>query len=108
MALARIVYTMTDRFPKHELYGITSQIRRAAVSVPSNVAEGAARSSQKEFANFINIARGSLSELETQMLLAKDLGYVANLETELSVIDHVARLLTGLHQKLAGKETLRS
>jgi len=75
MLLAKEAYLLTKSFPKEELYGITSQIRRASVSVPSNIAEGAARSSDKEFIQFLYISLGSLSELETQILLSRDLGY---------------------------------
>jgi len=73
MTLVSGVYQITRSFPKEELYGLTSQMRRAAVSIPSNLAEGAARTGQKEFAQFLSIAKGSLSELETQLLIAADL-----------------------------------
>jgi four helix bundle protein len=76
MLLAKEVYLLTKDFPKEELYGITSQIRRASVSVPSNIAEGAARSNDKEFIQFLYISLGSLSELETQILLARDLEFI--------------------------------
>jgi four helix bundle protein len=70
------VYRETQSFPKVELYGLTNQIRRAAVSVPSNIAEGKGRSSDREFALFLRYARGSLLELETQLLIAGELGYL--------------------------------
>jgi four helix bundle protein len=70
------VYRETQSFPKVELYGLTNQIRRAAVSVPSNIAEGKGRSSDREFALFLRHARGSLLELETQLLIAGELGYL--------------------------------
>lgn len=69
------VYTITSRFPKSELYGLTSQARRAAISIPSNIAEGASRRTKKEFLQFFYIANGSLSELDTQLELAKGLGF---------------------------------
>ena len=77
MKLAREVYRGTGSFPKHELYGLTQQIRRAAVSVPSNVAEGKGRHSDKEFAHFLFNARGSLLELQTQLILAEELEYLS-------------------------------
>lgn len=77
MALAEAVYKTTRTFPKEEVYGLTSQIRRAVVSIPSNIAEGAARASAKEFMQFLLIARGSAAELETQLLLAGKLGYLS-------------------------------
>jgi four helix bundle protein len=78
MALVRAVYALTRGFPAEETYGLVLQLRRAAVSIPSNLAEGAGRDGRKEFVRFLSIARGSLSELETQLLIAADLGYVAN------------------------------
>ena len=76
MDLAIEVYRATETFPSQEIYGLTSQIRRAVVSVPSNIAEGAARQTKKEFSNFLHIAQGSLSELDTQIELARRLGYL--------------------------------
>ncbi len=75
IALVEAVYKATSEFPASELYGLTSQMRRAAVSVPSNIAEGAARQGEKEFIQFLYIALGSLSELETQGIIAQRLGY---------------------------------
>ncbi|MGH8616817.1 MAG: four helix bundle protein [Burkholderiales bacterium] len=98
--LVRNIYTLTQSFPREEVFGLTSKMRRAAVSVPSNIAEGAARTSRKEFAQFLNIARGSLSELETQLLIASDLGYIESKAPVFDTIDHVSRLLTGLHKSL--------
>ncbi|MBZ5627783.1 MAG: four helix bundle protein [Acidobacteriia bacterium] len=74
--LVTFVYRLTKQFPKEEIYGLTSQIRRAAVSVPSNIAEGQGRLSKKDFRHFLGQARGSLLELETQLLIASNLGYM--------------------------------
>jgi len=101
MRLARAIYEITRGFPRDEMYGLTAQMRRAAVSVPSNLAEGAARPGRKEFAQFLGIAKGSLSELETQLLLAADLGYISREHDVFSLAEHVAKLLTGLHKKVA-------
>jgi four helix bundle protein len=76
------VYSTTQQFPKTELYGLTNQIRRSAVSVPSNIAEGKGRSSDREFALFLSHARGSLLELETQLLIASKLGYTGKEQSE--------------------------
>lgn len=73
--LAKEVYIVTRKFPKEELYGVTSQVRRSAVSVASNIAEGCGRGTWKSGTNFFFIARGSLYELETQLMIASDLGY---------------------------------
>lgn len=100
MRLVKMTYLVTQAFPKEELYGLTAQMRRAAVSIPSNLAEGAARSSKKEFAQFISISKGSLSELETQMLIAAELEYLS-LEHEIfTLLDRVGQLLSGLHRNV--------
>ena len=78
MELVRDIYQITSKFPKNEEYGLSSQMRRAAVSVPSNLAEGAARKGKKEFEHFLSIAQGSLSKLDTQLELAHMLGYVVS------------------------------
>ena len=101
MALVRVIYDVTRQFPKEEVYGLTSQIRRAAVSVPSNIAEGAGRSGRREFVQFLSIARGSLSELETQLLIAADLGYIDTEHRAFELLERVSRLITGLYKKLS-------
>ncbi len=78
MDFVKEIYLITDKFPSSELYGLTSQMRRAAVSVPSNIAEGAARKGTKEYKQFLNIAQGSASELDTQIELALLLGFINN------------------------------
>ena len=74
--LAQQIYRVTERFPSNEQFGLTSQIRRAAVSIPSNIAEGAPRQTKKKFLNFLHIAKGSLSELDTQLEIARRLEYL--------------------------------
>lgn len=81
MSLVSEIYRITGTFPKQELFGLSSQMRRAAVSIPANIAEGAARRSTREFIQFLYVAQGSLSELETQCLISEDLGYLSK-ETE--------------------------
>lgn len=90
----------TASFLKEEQYGLTSQMRRAAVSIPSNIAEGAARSGEKEFLHFLNISRGSLSELETQLIIAKELGYIQSLDDIMLKIDSLFALLGGIMKSL--------
>jgi four helix bundle protein len=100
MASVKSVYEVSRHFPAAERYGLTAQVRRSAVSVPSNIAEGAARSGSREFAQFLNISRGSLSELETQLLIALELGYLERNHAVFSSIDRVSRLVTGLHKSV--------
>ena len=102
MDLAAQVYSLTARFPKEELYGLTSQIRRSAVSIPSNIAEGAARHSRKEFVQFLHIASGSVAELETQLLLAIRMGFIPG-GSIISPIEEVRKLLLGLLRSLKKK-----
>ena len=100
--LALAVYKATSTFPRHELYGLTSQIRRACASIPANIAEGCGRSGDAELARFLQIAMGSASELEYHLLLARDLEFVSTSDYEhltKEVVD-VKRMLTRLLQKL--------
>jgi four helix bundle protein len=96
--LAEAVYRQTCCFPKEETYGLTAQMRRAAVSVPSNIAEGQGRRSDRPFSLHLSIAHGSLRELETQVLLAGRLGYLAESRVSelLQATSEVGRLITGL------------
>ncbi len=105
MALVKFVYQCTSDFPKEEVFGLTSQMRRAAVSIPSNVAEGAARNGKREFIQFLGIARGSLSELETQVIISRDLGFLAPPASELTEkIDRLFKLINGLIHSLQRDE----
>jgi four helix bundle protein len=106
MKLASETYRITAGFPKHELYGLSQQMRRAAVSVPSNIAEGKGHRTNKGFANFLFHARGSLLELETQIEIACDLAYLPKEETDhlLSKTKTVGRSLTGLINALTPPE----
>jgi four helix bundle protein len=102
MRLAKDVYALTTKFPKEEMYGLTSQIRRSAVSIPSNIAEGAGRNSNKEFIQFLYISLGSLAELETQILLSKDFGLLQGDVVDKS-IERIRRMLLGLIDHLKGR-----
>lgn len=98
MALVLAVYRHTQNFPKTETYGLISQLRRAAVSVPSNIAEGQARLSTGDFRHFLGNARGSLVEIETQLLIAQELGYleVQDCDNLLQSTAEIGRILNGL------------
>lgn len=100
------IYKITEHFPNSELFGLTNQIRRAAVSIPSNIAEGAARTSQKEFNQFLSIALGSRAEVETQLLIALNLQFISTNEyKELTIkIDDIRKMLIGLKKSLKSKE----
>ena len=100
MTLVKNVYQATRAFPQEEIYGLTAQMRRAAVSIPSNLAEGAARTGRKEFAQFLSIAKGSLSELETQLLISADLGYLDPAHAIFELVEEVSRVLAGLHKSV--------
>lgn len=102
MQLTFAIYKFTEAFPKHELYGLTSQMRRAAVSVASNIAEGQARFTPREFRRFLGDARGSWAELRTQVAIARHLGYgmpevLAEVESRL---DSTGKLLNGLQRAI--------
>ena len=96
------IYKITDKFPDSEIFGLTSQMRRAAVSVPSNIAEGAGRESIKELKNFLNIARGSAVEIETQLIISGRLNFIDHIELD-NLQEHIKRIiimLTALRKKL--------
>jgi len=97
-----LVYSTTNIFPKHELYGLTAQLRRAAISIPSNIAEGQARHTKSEFKHFLATARGSLMEVETQLLIASKLGYISSQDWTRFRREtaEIGRLLNGLMNSL--------
>lgn len=98
MEIAQDVYRLTKSFPKEEIYSLTSQMRRCAISIPSNIAEGAARNYTKEFINFLHISSGSLSELDTQLELAKRFQYIEDNEWKKldQMIQEADRVIIGL------------
>jgi four helix bundle protein len=104
LELVTEVYRTTENFPREERYGLTSQIRRAAVSIPANIAEGAARFSSKEFARFLSNAQGSASELETELIIAHRLRYLddANFSGLSNQLERIGRLITGLSKHVGG------
>jgi four helix bundle protein len=99
--LTKKIYNITKNFPKEELYGLTSQIRRASVSIPSNIAEGSARNSDKEFIQFLYVSLGSLSELETQLIISKEIEYNKYLFEE--EIEKIKKMILGLIKYLKNK-----
>ena len=107
MDLTTEVYRLTKKLPKDELYGLTNQLRRAAVSIPSNIAEGNARFSTKEYLHFLSITRGSVAEVETQLLLCVRLKYLAqeDIEAALSLLNETGRMLNSMIKKLREKES---
>lgn len=107
LSFAKDLHVLLSTFPAEERYGLTQQIRRAMVSVPSNIAEGYGRSSTKEYIRFISIAIGSLAELETQLMLAELFGYVdrKDIATFLSKINDLEKMLKSLRSSLRARET---
>ena len=102
MDLVQQVYELTKSFPASELYGLSSQVRRAAVSIPSNIAEGQARSSTAEFKHFLSIAQGSRAETETQIILAQRLNYISQEQSNavLELANEIKRMTHSLMNKL--------
>jgi four helix bundle protein len=103
MTLVTNVYTMVKNFPKEEQYGLASQIKRCAVSIPSNIAEGWGRFSRKDYIRFLRTSRGSLFELETQTLISKNLKFINNSEEIDSSITEISKMLNSLIKKLEEK-----
>jgi four helix bundle protein len=102
MQLVKKVYGLTSKLPREEIYALSSQIRRAVVSIPSNIAEGQARNSTKEFVKFLSIARGSKAELQTQLLICVDIGYLseADIKAAMELSEEAGKMLTSLIKKL--------
>ena len=105
MQLARTVYELTAASPREERYGLTAQLQRAAVSIPSNIAEGNARSSLKDYTRFGSMALGSTAEVQTQLLLSRNLGLAAEADSAAAseLCDRVGQMLARLHQALCRK-----
>ncbi|HEU5314045.1 MAG TPA: four helix bundle protein [Candidatus Udaeobacter sp.] len=103
IALAKIVYRLTQNLPPEEKFGLVAQMRRSAVSIPSNVAEGQARHTTGEFIQFISHAEGSIAELDTQLILSAELGFCdsANAAAAFELIDELRRMLNALRRKLS-------
>ena len=100
--LVEAVYKRTKKFPKDELYGLTNQLRRAAVSIPSNIAEGHARKAKAEYIRFLSITQGSRAEVETQLLIAQRLGYLTDEEVTplLSLLNEINRMVCTIKKRL--------
>ncbi len=102
--LVKQIYMISEKFPKQEIYGLTSQIRRAAISIPSNIAESSNRYSNKDKKRFIEIALGSLAEVETQLILAKELNYISDIENQEEYLKQINALLIGVRKYLSKSE----
>jgi four helix bundle protein len=109
MDLVDVVYDLADAFPAREGYGLTNQITRAAVSVPANIAEGQARATARDFANFLPIAKGSLMETETLLMVAQRRGYVTESDATdaHSAITETSKMLTSLRKRIAARKDPR-
>ena len=100
--LVKAIYKATQKFPKEEIYGLISQMRRAAVSIPSNIAEGQTRKGNKEFAQFLYVSKGSAAELETQIIIAHELNYVSSDTSKMIIeqIEVISRMLFRLTESI--------
>ncbi|MEI6346299.1 MAG: four helix bundle protein [Bacteroidota bacterium] len=98
------IYNLTNTFPKEEIYGLTSQIRRSAVSIPSNIAEGSARKGDVETIQFLHIALGSMAELETQLIISQKIGYIKNIEEVSNKLLEIKQMTLGLIKFLKSKK----
>ncbi len=110
MSLVVEVYKATTNFPRHEIYGLSSQLRRAAVSIPSNIAEGHGRATSGEFVQFLCHARGSLCEVETQIIISRELGYITGEQEHLltAKTDQLGRILQGLIASIQRRKPSRA
>lgn len=106
-AFVKLIYSITDKLPESEKFGLVSQMRRAAISIPSNISEGCSRQSDKELVQFLFISLGSLSELETQLLLLKELNFVSNIDHHVSELNDIKRMILGLIKYLKNKKVRR-
>ena len=106
-ALVLGIYRLSSRFPTEERFGLTSQLRRAAASVPTNIAEGAKRAGRQDYARFLNIAQGSLAESEYLLFLSRDLGYLTpeKAKETLSEVSEIAGMLHGLRKRVEGSSS---
>jgi len=106
IALAKLIYQLTKKFPSEEKFGLVAQMRRAAVSISSNVAEGQARHTTGEFIQFISHAEGSVAELDTQLILSIELKFCNSVTAEptFTLLDEIRRMLNALRRKLAARE----
>ena len=106
IVLVSNIYKTTAKFPKEEIYGLTSQIKRASISIPSNIAEGASRQTNKEFIQFLYIALGSASEVETQLIIANNLGFINQYELSflLNEFGKIKKMLNGLIKYLKDRD----
>ncbi len=100
IALVKVIYKLTQELPKEEKFGLIDQMRRCSVSVPSNIAEGWGRGSKANYSNFLKIARGSLLELETQLIICKELNLLKNLDSVFALLEEESKMLNSLLSKL--------
>lgn len=97
------IYKLTSTLPVEEKYGLVSQMRRAVVSIPSNIAEGSGRNSTKEYIRFVSISRSSLSELDTQLVICRGLNFISDLNQVKNLVDEIGKMLHKLNEKLSEK-----